>query len=200
MWGSPQWVAYSGLSEEESVGLGWLDAIHPDDRAATMTAWAEAEVRGLFSVEHRTFHAADRTWRCSRAVPRRCGTRRAASLSGSAPRPTSTIRCAPARCWPAARKSWRRRSPRAPQSCKMLWPACRQRWRSASRPKRPCGRRRKWTQWASSRAVLRTTSTTCSRASRAAWTWRDAGSPMAGSRRYSASSIRRARRWTELPD
>ena len=32
IWGSPQWIAYAGLSEEESVGLGWLDAIHPDDR------------------------------------------------------------------------------------------------------------------------------------------------------------------------
>ena len=48
IWGSPQWVAYTGLSEEESVGLGWLDAIHPDDRAATMAAWAEAEARDLF--------------------------------------------------------------------------------------------------------------------------------------------------------
>jgi PAS domain S-box-containing protein len=71
IWGSPQWVLYSGLSEAASLGLGWLDGIHPDDRAATMTAWAEAEARGLFSVEHRTFHAADRTWRWfqSRATP-----------------------------------------------------------------------------------------------------------------------------------
>ena len=71
IWGSPQWIAYAGQSEEESVGLGWLDAVHPDDRAATMAAWAEAEARGLFSVEHRTFHAADRTWRWfqSRATP-----------------------------------------------------------------------------------------------------------------------------------
>ena len=71
IWGSPQWIAYAGQSEEESVGLGWLDAVHPDDRAATMAAWAEAEARGLFSVEHRTFHAADRSWRWfqSRATP-----------------------------------------------------------------------------------------------------------------------------------
>ena len=71
IWGSPQWIAYAGQSEEESVGLGWLDAVHPDDRAATMAAWAEAEARGLFSVEHRTFHAADGTWRWfqSRATP-----------------------------------------------------------------------------------------------------------------------------------
>ncbi|MDB5412493.1 MAG: hypothetical protein JWR10_828 [Rubritepida sp.] len=71
IWGSPQWISYTGLSEEESVGLGWLDGIHPEDRVATMMAWAEAETRGLFSVEHRTFHAAERSWRWfqSRAAP-----------------------------------------------------------------------------------------------------------------------------------
>jgi PAS domain S-box-containing protein len=71
IWGSPQWIVYSGQTEEESVGLGWLNAVHPEDRAATMAAWAEAEARGLFSVEHRTFRAADRTWRWfqSRATP-----------------------------------------------------------------------------------------------------------------------------------
>ncbi|MDB5373962.1 MAG: hypothetical protein JWP04_2604, partial [Belnapia sp.] len=71
IWGSPQWIAYAGQSEEESVGLGWLNAVHPDDRAATMAAWAEAEARGIFSVQHRTFHAADRSWRWfqSRATP-----------------------------------------------------------------------------------------------------------------------------------
>ena len=73
IWGSPQWIAYAGQSEAESVGLGWLNAVHPDDRAATMAAWAEAEARGLFSVEHRTYHAADQTWRWfqTRATPMR---------------------------------------------------------------------------------------------------------------------------------
>jgi PAS domain S-box-containing protein len=72
-WGSPQWIAYSGLSEEESLGLGWLEAVHPDDRAATMAAWAAAEASGLFSVEHRTRRAEDGTYRWfqSRAVPMR---------------------------------------------------------------------------------------------------------------------------------
>jgi PAS domain S-box-containing protein len=71
IWGSPQWIAYTGLSEAESVGLGWLEAVHPQDRAATMAAWAAAEARGLFSVEHRTRHAADGAYRWfqSRAVP-----------------------------------------------------------------------------------------------------------------------------------
>ncbi|MBL6080820.1 PAS domain S-box protein [Belnapia sp. T18] len=71
IWGSPQWIVYVGQSEEESVGLGWLNAVHPDDRAATMAAWTEAEARGRFSVEHRTYHAAGATWRWfqSRATP-----------------------------------------------------------------------------------------------------------------------------------
>ena len=33
-WGSPQWVAYSGLSLEQSVGFGWLDAVHMEDRGS----------------------------------------------------------------------------------------------------------------------------------------------------------------------
>jgi PAS domain S-box-containing protein len=71
VWGSPQWTAFTGLSEKQSLGLGWLDAIHPDDRSATMAAWAAAAANGLFSVEHRTRHAADGTfrWFQSRAVP-----------------------------------------------------------------------------------------------------------------------------------
>jgi len=75
IWGSPQWIVYTGLSEPESLGLGWLNAIHPDDRAQTMAAWAEAAARGLFSVEHRTYHAADGTYRWfqSRAIPVRDG-------------------------------------------------------------------------------------------------------------------------------
>ncbi len=70
-WGSPQWIAYAGQSEAESIGLGWLKAVHPDDRAATMAAWAQAEARGLFAVEHRTRCAADGSYRWfqSRAVP-----------------------------------------------------------------------------------------------------------------------------------
>jgi signal transduction histidine kinase len=51
--------------------LGWLNAVHPDERAQTMAAWAEADARGLFSVEHRTYHAAEGTYRWfqSRAIP-----------------------------------------------------------------------------------------------------------------------------------
>ncbi len=41
---SPQWVAYTGRAESEGFGSGWLEAVHPDDRALTVTLW-EVSVR-----------------------------------------------------------------------------------------------------------------------------------------------------------
>jgi PAS domain S-box-containing protein len=29
---SPQWVRYTGAAEQEQLGFGWLDQLHPDDR------------------------------------------------------------------------------------------------------------------------------------------------------------------------
>ena len=52
-WSSPQWVAYTGLSPADSRGQGWLAAVHPEDRAATLAAWDEAADSGSFSVDHR---------------------------------------------------------------------------------------------------------------------------------------------------
>jgi PAS domain S-box-containing protein len=74
-WGSPQWVSYAGMSEEASVGLGWMDAVHPQDREATTAAWAASESVGQFSVEHRIRRASDGTYRWfqSRATPVRGG-------------------------------------------------------------------------------------------------------------------------------
>jgi PAS domain S-box-containing protein len=50
----PGWRAFTGQTEEELRGWGWLDAIHPDDRAATAAAWRRAvETRSTYAVEHR---------------------------------------------------------------------------------------------------------------------------------------------------
>ncbi len=70
-WGSPQWVDYSGLSLEQSVGFGWLDAVHSDDRGTAMDAWAEAERSGVYSAEYRVRQASDGLYRWfqARAVP-----------------------------------------------------------------------------------------------------------------------------------
>ncbi len=48
------WGAFTGQSEEEFAGRGWLEAIHPDDREATLKAWNHAVATGTnYQVEHR---------------------------------------------------------------------------------------------------------------------------------------------------
>jgi PAS domain S-box-containing protein len=73
IWGSPQWIEYSGLSFHESLGFGWLDALHPDDRKASMDGWQEAERRGEYYVEHRIRNGAtgEYRWHQTRAIPAR---------------------------------------------------------------------------------------------------------------------------------
>jgi PAS domain S-box-containing protein len=71
IWGSPQWIEYTGLSFEESLGFGWLDALHPDDRKGSMDAWREAEARGEYYIEHRILNDAtgEYRWHQTRAIP-----------------------------------------------------------------------------------------------------------------------------------
>ncbi|GJD52593.1 hypothetical protein OPKNFCMD_5359 [Methylobacterium crusticola] len=53
IWASPQWAAFTGQRGPASRGLGWLDVVHPDDRARTLTAWQTAVGAGHLTVEHR---------------------------------------------------------------------------------------------------------------------------------------------------
>ncbi len=67
----PSWCDFTGQGAEECRGRGWLDAVHPDDRARTAAAWDSA-VAGP-----RAFHAEARVRRADgeyrdltlRAVP-----------------------------------------------------------------------------------------------------------------------------------
>lgn len=70
-WGSPQWEIYSGLSDPASRGLGWISAIHPDDRQSTIDAWQEAERSSNYYIEHRIRRMSDAEyrWHQTRAVP-----------------------------------------------------------------------------------------------------------------------------------
>ncbi|MEQ8771916.1 MAG: PAS domain S-box protein, partial [Erythrobacter sp.] len=45
-WVSPQWTEYTGLSLEQSVGQGWLEAVHPDDREEALGDWRHAKAGG----------------------------------------------------------------------------------------------------------------------------------------------------------
>jgi two-component system CheB/CheR fusion protein len=61
-WGSPQWLSFTGQTQEESVGMGWLDAVHPDDHNAALEAWDRAGLDGVLNVEYRVRRAADGAW------------------------------------------------------------------------------------------------------------------------------------------
>jgi PAS domain S-box-containing protein len=63
------WRALTGQDEAALRGEGWLDALHPDDRAAAAAAWAlaRAEQRAV-DVEYRIRHiGTDDEWRWVRA-------------------------------------------------------------------------------------------------------------------------------------
>ena len=65
------WSAFTGQSFDTLRGWGWLEAIHPDDRAQTVGLWREALARtAMYEVEHRVC-GADGVYRYmnARAVP-----------------------------------------------------------------------------------------------------------------------------------
>ncbi|MEH1856854.1 MAG: PAS domain S-box protein [Nostoc sp.] len=57
------WEAYTGQSEAEMMGWGWLDVMHPDDRAESAKVWSAAVAnRSLYQLEYR-IRAKDGTYR-----------------------------------------------------------------------------------------------------------------------------------------
>ncbi|MFN6526150.1 PAS domain S-box protein [Nostoc sp. ChiSLP03a] len=48
------WIEYTGQSEIEVEGWGWIDPIHPDDRARSTEVWnAAVAKRGIYQTEYR---------------------------------------------------------------------------------------------------------------------------------------------------
>jgi two-component system sensor histidine kinase/response regulator len=43
---SPQWLRYTGVPTEQQLGHGWLEQVHPDDRAGMAAAWQAALASG----------------------------------------------------------------------------------------------------------------------------------------------------------
>lgn len=70
-WASPQWTAYTGQSEQDSHGFGWLEPVHADDRKMARISWSAALKTGGFEVEYRLRHAETNTYRWfhTRATP-----------------------------------------------------------------------------------------------------------------------------------
>ncbi|HAX78882.1 MAG TPA: serine/threonine protein kinase, partial [Cyanobacteria bacterium UBA11372] len=48
------WMAYTGQTEEEVKGIGWLNALHPDDVEHTTKVWLQAvETKSFYETEYR---------------------------------------------------------------------------------------------------------------------------------------------------
>jgi PAS domain S-box-containing protein len=69
---SRSWYDFTGQTSETSLGFGWLDAIHPDDRAAVRSAFLTANARcEAFRLEYRLRqHDAEYRWALNAAAPR----------------------------------------------------------------------------------------------------------------------------------
>nr|WP_246603214.1 PAS domain S-box protein [Falsiroseomonas tokyonensis] len=72
-WASPQWTAYTGQDDAASQDAGWLEAVHPADRAAARAAWEVAEARGFYEADFRLRHAGSGhyAWFQTRGLPLR---------------------------------------------------------------------------------------------------------------------------------
>src|SRR5271165_975942 len=50
----PMWRAFTGKSEEELRGWGWVDSLHPEDRERTRAVWSVAvRARSVYETEYR---------------------------------------------------------------------------------------------------------------------------------------------------
>lgn len=74
-WASPQWTQFTGQSEKDSRGWGWLECIHRDDRDAARAAWSQALNQGRFEADYRiaAHQPGHYRWFQTRATPIRDG-------------------------------------------------------------------------------------------------------------------------------
>jgi PAS domain S-box-containing protein len=70
---SSQWVSYTGISEREQVGWGWLDTVHPEDRERVHAAWmAAVRDEAAYDLEFRLMNSTGVfRWFKTRATPLR---------------------------------------------------------------------------------------------------------------------------------
>jgi PAS domain S-box-containing protein len=68
---SPSWRAFTGQSYDEWREFGWLDALHPDDRASIGRLWAYCvATRSVFETEYRLRRAdGEYRWTAVKGVP-----------------------------------------------------------------------------------------------------------------------------------
>jgi PAS domain S-box-containing protein len=68
-----RWETLTGLTKEESLGKGWVRALHSEDVLPTLKAWEEALRTGNpLDIQYRIrIHGGDLRWMRARAAPRR---------------------------------------------------------------------------------------------------------------------------------
>ncbi|MEO1969861.1 MAG: HWE histidine kinase domain-containing protein [Sphingomonadaceae bacterium] len=70
-WASSQWMELTDQQDDQWQGWGWLDAVHPEDRAKALAAWQNAIPHGVLDEEWRIRDARSGRyhWFKSRATP-----------------------------------------------------------------------------------------------------------------------------------
>ena len=70
---NPKWYHYTGRSVDESLGVGWLEVLHPEDRAASSQSWLRATQTGeAYEVTYRFRGAGGGyRWFLGRGLPQR---------------------------------------------------------------------------------------------------------------------------------
>ncbi len=71
LYSNRQWFEFTGQTFQQARGLGWLEAIHPDDRKRIARSWAQAiETRSHYeeTLRYRS-KSGEYRWHLSRAVP-----------------------------------------------------------------------------------------------------------------------------------
>lgn len=70
-WFSKRWYDFTGLSVEDSIGMGWKNPFHPDDMVESAKRWAHSLATGdEYVTEYRCLsHDGDWRWMLGRAVP-----------------------------------------------------------------------------------------------------------------------------------
>lgn len=64
LYGNKRWLEFTGLTPEETIGLGWLDKVHPDDQEEVQVAYLEAlRQRKQYEGEWRLFRTSDQAYR-----------------------------------------------------------------------------------------------------------------------------------------
>jgi PAS domain S-box-containing protein len=71
---SQSWCDYTGMTQEQVEGDGWLENLHPDDRARVLETWnAAIQAAGMYEVEYRVREGrtGEYHWFLARGIPMR---------------------------------------------------------------------------------------------------------------------------------